>query len=204
VTEEDLGTLPPRITIRQLWWGIAAILAAGLFFFMLRGADQPKDPSLLPTGVTTPPPSKVTTPAGRVPLSGFGETEISVHLPSGEVLHWCVMLASTQTQQERGLMGVTDATLGGYDGMLFRFPSAQSSAFYMKNTPMPLSIAFIGATGGLVSSTDMAPCLKTDQCELYRAAAPYVTALEVPQGGLARLGIAPESQLIDEQQPCTN
>ena len=40
-------------------------------------------------------------------------------------------------------MEVTD--LQGYDGMLFKFSSDYTGAFYMKDTPLPLSIAFFDA-----------------------------------------------------------
>ena len=77
--------------------------------------------------------------------------------PTG-TLAWCMLLAETEAQHNRGLMQVTDPTLGGYDGMLFRFDADTNDQFYMRNTPMPLSIAFIASNGDVVSTTDMAPC----------------------------------------------
>ncbi len=63
-------------------------------------------------------------------------------------LAWCMLLAATQSQHNRGLMQVTDPTLGGYDGMVFRFDGDdRHDRFYMRNTPMPLSIAFIASNG---------------------------------------------------------
>jgi len=112
----------------------------------------------------------------------------------GVDLAWCILLALTEAQRERGLMDVTD--LGGYDGMLFRFDAPTTVAFYMFQTRLPLSIAFFDDSGAMVSSTDMAPCTETNgnACPLYRADGPYTDALEVVQGDLGRLGIAPRSK----------
>lgn len=196
---------PDPTTVRRLWWGIGAAVAAGLLAFLLRGSDQPENPSLLPAGVTTPPPGSQAGSGTRTPLPGFGETAITVHLPSGQTLSWCVLLATTVAQHERGLMEVTDPTLGGYDGMLFRFSTPQSGAFYMFNTPMPLTIAFLGGGGAYVSESDMAPCLDqpAPSCPLYHAAAAYTTALEVPQGNLTKLGITRDVTVVDEDKACT-
>ncbi|MGI8663024.1 MAG: DUF192 domain-containing protein [Acidimicrobiales bacterium] len=193
---------PPE-RIRRLRWAIGAAFAAAVVAFVARGADQPRDPTLLPPGVTTPAPgSPAARAAARTPLAGFGETAITVHLPSGQVLEWCVLLASTEVQQQQGLMGVRDPSLGGYDGMLFRFAAPTTVSFYMKDTPMPLSIAFLAEGGGFVSQTDMAPCLDQPECQQYYAAGPYLTSLEVPHGGLVRLGIGPDAIVIDERRPC--
>jgi uncharacterized membrane protein (UPF0127 family) len=69
------------------------------------------------------------------------------------------------------------------------------SSFYMRNTPMPLSIAWFDAAGEYVSTTDMAPCDDVDNCPLYPAEGPYRFALEVPQGELATLGVQEGSVL---------
>ena len=49
----------------------------------------------------------------------------------------------TDAQRRMGLMRVTD--LKGYVGMVFRFPTDSQSGFHMRNTPMPLSIAWFAA-----------------------------------------------------------
>ncbi len=108
----------------------------------------------------------------------------------GSVRRWCLLLADTPTDRSRGLMDVT--SLGRYEGMVFRFPSPVSEEFYMLRTRLPLSIAFIGADGDLVSTADMTPCPNDDDlppCPRYRAAGEYALAVEVPEGGLGRLGV---------------
>jgi uncharacterized membrane protein (UPF0127 family) len=151
--------------------------------------------------VTNDNGSSSKTNAARTPLPGFGETHVTVET-SSDTLAWCMLLAETEAQRNRGLMQVTDPTLGGYDGMVFRFDSDTSDAFYMRNTPMPLSIAFISSSGDVVSTTDMAPCADRDGCPLYNAAAPYRIAIEVPQGHLGRLGIMSGNKVTDDHRNC--
>jgi hypothetical protein len=79
--------------------------------------------------------------------------------------------------------------------MLFVFAADTSETFYMRNTPMPLSIAWFDSAGRLVSTVDMAPCPDRPNCKTYAAARPYRYALEVPQGGLSGLGIGPGSAI---------
>ena len=124
---------------------------------------------------------------------GFGSTLLRV-LPAA--LEWCVWLADTPQLRQRGLMEVTD--LGdGKAGMLFAFEAPNAGRFWMRNTPMPLSIAFLADDGSLVSTADMAPCGDRDDCPTYGAAGPYAWALEVPRGGLARLGVLDDGARID-------
>lgn len=148
------------------------------------------------SGATSAPAS-----SGRTPLPGFSETHLTVTTSKGTLM-WCLLLAETEAQHNRGLMQVTDPTLGGYDGMLFRFPQDTQVRFYMRNTPMPLSIAFVSSDGKVVSTTDMAPCADRADCPLYDAKGPYRTAIEVPQGGLSRLGIEPGVTVTDDHRTC--
>ena len=55
-----------------------------------------------------------------------------------------------------GLMTVTDPGLAGHDGMVFVYPEDSTGGYWMRNTPMPLSIVFVDAGGRIVSTTDMA------------------------------------------------
>ena len=130
--------------------------------------------------------------AGRTPVAGFGQVGYRISTMPGAAR--CALLAETSAQQEQGLMNRTD--LAGFDGMLFVFASPVTYGFWMKDTPLPLSIAFFDASGRFVSSTDMAPCIgRGDSCPSYAAAGAYKFALEVAQGGLGALGIGPGSVL---------
>jgi uncharacterized protein len=135
-------------------------------------------------------------PADRERLDGFGEVAIAVRAPDGQVLGWCVLTAESDEQRGRGLMEVTD--LAGYAGMLFVFDEDSTGQFYMRNTVMPLSIAWFDAAGELVATEDMEPCPDSvANCPLYpeEPPDPYRFALEVPQGELGTLGIEEGSVL---------
>jgi hypothetical protein len=103
-----------------------------------------------------------------------------------------VAVADTPDRRSQGLMGVTD--LGGLDGMLFVFQVDSNGRFWMKNTLIPLDIAFFAVDGTFVDSMTMAPCSE-DPCPTYRPNGSYRYALEAPAGDLAfvtstaRLGV---------------
>jgi uncharacterized membrane protein (UPF0127 family) len=134
-------------------------------------------------------------------IDGFDTVRVLVRTPEGE-LQWCMLLAATEAQRERGLMEVTEPGLNGYDGMLFRFPADQTGAFWMRNTPMPLSIAYLDGDGALVSSTDMAPCEDSPDCPPYPADGPFRLAVETAQGGLDELGIGTGATVVDTEASC--
>ncbi|HYI62229.1 MAG TPA: DUF192 domain-containing protein [Acidimicrobiales bacterium] len=142
---------------------------------------------------------------GRTRLPGFGEVEVRiVPGPDGEPLVLCVLLAETPEQRARGLMDVTDPALGGYDGMLFTFDTDSTGGFYMKDTPLPLSIAYLDAEGATIDTADMEPCLdRGARCPTYPPSGPYRSTLEVPQGGLDALGLAAGSPArLQVSGPC--
>ncbi len=156
------------------------------------GAAGPSDPvtSVL---VTSP------TEASGIRPEGFETTQARATLPDGTVCEFCVWLADTADQRSRGLMFVTD--LGPAEAMAFRYPDPHSGTFWMKNTVLPLSIAFYAPGGGFLSSLDMEPCT-TDECPSYRTAADFVIAVEVPQGELADLGLVDGSTFELLDLPC--
>jgi hypothetical protein len=170
---------------RMLAWAIVVIFVLGLLSFIAKGADQPADPYIKPAASAASVP--VATVPARTPVPGYGE--IAFRVAAGPKL--CAILAATAQQQARGLMQRTD--LAGHVGMLFVFPSDTADSFYMRNTPLALSIAWFNATGKWVSQTDMAPCADRPDCPTYAAARAYRYALEVPRGGLSGLGVGPGS-----------
>jgi uncharacterized membrane protein (UPF0127 family) len=175
--------------------GIALVLiGAGVWAFLLRGADGPDDPSLgEPVGeagtTATPLPGE----PNRVRLDGFDELAITVDPGDGSLLSWCVLAALTSEQRAQGLMEVTD--LQGYSGMVFVYEEDVQNDFYMRNTPTPLSIAWIAADGSVVTITDMAPCEDREGCPTYEPEGSYRYALEVFQGDLPALGITESSKV---------
>ena len=165
----------------MLWAGTLAVLAAVVTLVVL-AADRPPDPVLVEEGAPTP-------------VEGFGEIGFRVEgVNNTGAAERCALLADTPEQRARGLMNRTD--LAGYAGMLFRFDEDTTTAFYMKDTPLPLSIAWFDASGAFVSSADMEPCLGRRSCPTYAPAGPYRFALEVPQGGLPALDVGRGSRLV--------
>jgi hypothetical protein len=113
---------------------------------------------------------------------------------AGDGVSGCALLARTPAQRGRGLMQRRD--LAGYDGMVFLWPASTDEAFYMKDTLIPLSIAWFDGATHFVSEASMTPCPPdVASCPLFSAASPYTVAIEVPEGGLARLGIGPGSSI---------
>ena len=99
------------------------------------------------------------------PIGEFGEVLVTI---DGD--EHCLLLAQTPEERARGLMEVTD--LAGYPGMLFAFPTDSDGGFWMRNTPTPLSIAYLDASGAIVSTADMAPCDDVPTCPSYPASGP--------------------------------
>lgn len=139
---------------------------------------------------------------GRQALRGFEEVAATITAEDGTVCEVCLLAATDEAQRERGLMEVTDRELGGYDGMLFVYPAEIDGAFWMRNTPTPLSIAYFDAGGRLVSTADMAPCADEPTCPSYPADGPFRFALEVAQGGLTDVGVDGRSTLRIDAASC--
>lgn len=152
-------------------------------------ASEPSVPDSLPATSD----STASTPG--VEPEGFSTITAVITSADGEVCEVCLWLADTADERGRGLMGVTD--LGEAAGMAFRFDDPTQGAFYMFQTPTPLSIAWFGDDGAWVGADEMAPCLDTPagDCPLYSPDARYVLAVEAFAGGLEPLGVGPGSRI---------
>ncbi len=123
----------------------------------------------------TQAPSDSTAPAfDEGDITGFERRTVTI---AGEPLE--LAIAATPTERSRGLMHVED--FGDFDGMLFWWDADTSGGFWMKNTLVPLDIAFFDAEGALVTSFRMEPCV-TDRCTVYRTGQTYRYAVERPAG----------------------
>jgi uncharacterized membrane protein (UPF0127 family) len=134
---------------------------------------------------------------------GFPTIAVEVTKPDGTKIELCVLLADNEADRSRGLMDVT--SLGRFGGMLFRWDEPTTAQFYMLKTRIPLGIAWFAQDGSLVSTADMVPCPNDDDdplCTRYSAAAPYLDAIEFPEGGLEAAGIAPGSKLTVTDRSC--
>jgi uncharacterized membrane protein (UPF0127 family) len=115
--------------------------------------------SNVPTPNCTVPPSRVRFGAG------------------GAELH--VQVAADDDARQRGLMGVTD--LPPDEGMAFTWDAPTTATFWMKDTLIPLAIAFVGPDGRIDTITEMTPC-ENDPCRTYASDAPYTMAIESNAG----------------------
>jgi uncharacterized membrane protein (UPF0127 family) len=173
------------------------VVAAGLMLLVLAGTASgpsagagtgPSDPAGVGTGPSDP--------AKPVPsrLKGFEQVGFRVD-PAGKsrrLPERCGLLAVTAAQQALGLMHRHN--LDGYAGMIFQWTRPIEDGFWMKNTLIPLSVAWFDAGGHFISRKDMAPCPPTStSCPVFSAGRAYTVAIEVPRGALAGLGIGPGS-----------
>ena len=98
---------------------------------------------------------------------------------------------TTKFQMERGLSGITDVGTG----MLFTWSDDSPRVFWMRATPIPLSVAFIDAAGTVLQIEDMEP-----ETEVFHwSTLPAREGLEVKAGEFQRLGIAPGSRLTGRE-----
>ena len=150
--------------------------------------DRPVDMSLGPVGFPR-----------QVLLVSSEDAEASLSLP----LERCVWVASTAEQRRQGLMNVT--SIGNADGMVFIHDQPTSGAFWMKDTLLPLSIAFFSGDGKFIDAVDMSPCTSRNDSDCLRHSAPanYLLALEVQQGVLQRFGIDKESTIALKDRSCS-
>lgn len=95
-------------------------------------------------------------------------------------------VADTPELQTRGLS--SRESLAEDRGMVFLFFEDTSGAFWMKDTKIPLSIAFFDASGEILAILDMDPC-ESDPCPLYDPGVAYRGALEVNQGAFEQWGV---------------
>lgn len=131
----------------------------------------------------TPPPVSPTTQAQPEGTPVAERVTLVLDGGAGAQVEVQAELAIDREQRSLGLMH--RETLAEGTGMLFVFPGDTETGFWMANTKVPLSIAFIDADGAIVGLDDMQP-LST---EIHPPPGPYRYALEVPQGFFARQGV---------------
>jgi uncharacterized membrane protein (UPF0127 family) len=169
------GLLLAVAGVAVLAWVLAS--AAGL-----AGRDDP---------VMADPPA-TTTPSA----SGAARTVTYRLEPAGgEARTVRLEIAATPAARARGLMGRTEVPEG--TGMVFLYPEDVAEAYWMKNTLVPLSIAFVAADGRVVSVSEMTPC-RADPCPSYAPAGPYRYAVELAAGSFAAAGVGPGAKVVPE------
>jgi uncharacterized membrane protein (UPF0127 family) len=115
---------------------------------------------------------------GAAALEKFQTTQ--VHVGSHALK---VELAITEPQRMQGLM--YREKLGANDGMLFVFDEPEYQSMWMKNTLVPLSVAFIAPDGTILNVEDMEP----QTLNPHMSAGPSLYALEMNKGWFASRGL---------------
>jgi uncharacterized membrane protein (UPF0127 family) len=110
---------------------------------------------------------------------------VTIDASNGKKVNVRVEIADTEAEREKGLMYRT--ALGEDRGMLFVFDKEQELTFWMKNTLIPLSVAFMDSEGRIVDIQDMKPL--DDDPPHYVSAEPSQYALEVNQGFFEEHGV---------------
>jgi len=106
-----------------------------------------------------------------------------------------VELALTDPQREQGLM--FRRQLGRNDGMLFVFDEPAYHSMWMKNTLIPLSVAFLDAEGRILNILDMEP----QTLDAHTAAGPAVYAIETNKGWFLENKIMPGAMVTGLPKP---
>jgi uncharacterized protein len=132
---------------------------------------------------TSSEPRATTTDSGDARASNL--PTVTIDASGGEEVEVRVEIADDASERARGLMHRT--ALAENRGMLFVFPDEERLSFWMKNTLIPLSVAFMDSEGRIVDSQDMKPL--DDEPPSYVSAEPARYALEVNQGFFEERGV---------------
>jgi uncharacterized protein len=195
-------------------------VAAALLVALVAGCQQAGDPTTAgdPTASQTAAPTDHTTgetepadprtdafpsgapdvPALHPDVDGWPEAWVVVGGGDGATHPVAVKVADTDARRRQGLMQVPELPAG--TGMLFVFDRDRTGGFWMKDTLVPLDIAFVDAEERIVAIRSMDPCA-SDPCDVYEPGAAYRVALEVPQGWFAEQGIDLGDRLSFRQVP---
>lgn len=100
-------------------------------------------------------------------------------------------VASTPGERAQGLM--FREKMGANEGMLFVFEAPAQVCMWMKNTPLPLSVAFIGEDGKIANIEDMKPHTLDSHCG--KKSVPIRYALEMNMGWFKQKNILPGTKI---------
>jgi uncharacterized membrane protein (UPF0127 family) len=131
--------------------------------------------------------------AALVPLAALAQDGKPQSLPVTKIrvgTH-AVDAEVAQDPQQRALGLMYRFSLPADRGMLFVFPRAEPLGFWMRNTYIPLSIAYLDASGTILNILDMKPHDESS----HPSAGPALYALEMRRGWFAERGIGPGTRV---------
>lgn len=149
--------------------------------------------AVVPPAACSPQPAAEATPAAQAPathpVSGLRVIPLTITGAKGEQ-RIAVEVAESDEEQARGLMFRTE--MGADEGMLFPRDPPDIASFWMKNTPLPLDIIFIGTNRKVLNVA-----ANTVPYSLASVSAEGMTAavLELNAGRAAQLGIGPGTRV---------
>jgi uncharacterized membrane protein (UPF0127 family) len=126
---------------------------------------------------------------GLVSAEDMPQTELPREKLSVGIHQIDTQLAATSEQREIGLMFRKE--MPQHEGMLFIFEQPSRMCFWMKNTVLPLTAAFIADDGSIVNLENMKPQTTDSHC----SAKPVRYVLEMNQGWFAKKGIKPGTKI---------
>lgn len=129
-------------------------------------------------------PSAEVAEAAVHPVSGLAIVPLTV-TADGKTHEFRVEMAEDEEAQRKGLMFRTE--LGPYEGMIFPSDSPSARSFWMKNTPLPLDIIFVGTDGRILNIARGEPYTLDPVYSVGTASG----VLELRAGRAAELGIEP-------------
>ena len=162
---------------------LGALLVA--FLSVACAAEEPAEtaaPSPSPTAASTEAQTAGPQP---LPTPSFAPARMLIDTQEGSVI---IDVEKAETPEQRAFGLMFRESLPEDAGMVFLFFEEHTGGFYMKNTLIPLSIAFFDGEGFIVKILDMEPC-EADPCEIYDPGVPYEGALEVNQGAFDEWGV---------------
>jgi uncharacterized protein len=162
--------MTPMNRTKSFFSRLSAILIFGLLPFVLPGLSSAED-NVRPPGA---PPAIFNGGQAQLPRT---QLRAGMFLISAEV-------ANSPQTRANGLMMRTQMATN--EGMLFVFERADPQCFWMRNTLLPLSIAFLDEEGTILNIADMQPKSDDSHC----SAKPAKYALEMNQGWFKAKGIA--------------
>ena len=182
---------PSRTRVALLTGGLLLVVAGvALLAWVLASGAGLVGVSDVPTTADAPEAAAPTTPAGG---GGRPTAEYRLEPLDGPAVTVRLEIAADPAARARGLMGRRDVPEG--TGMIFLYPEDVAEAFWMKNTLVPLSIAFVAADGRVVSVAEMTPC-EADPCPSYAPAGPYRYAVELTAGAFPAAGVGKGAKVV--------
>ena len=156
-----------------------------------RDDQEPRSQETSQASGATPPKAEKTTPEPS------GLPTVVIDASGGDRVVVRVEIADNLLEQARGLMD--RKALQEDRGMLFVYPSERPLSFWMRNTLIPLSIAYIDAQGRITDILDMKPL--DDRPPHYVSSEPVQYALEVNRGFFDERGVKVGDRVVEVPRP---